>query len=77
MSKHHEKLQEVVQSLVTLSDSDLEFIARIVQVLGTQENKEELTEFDRWALALAKRNKFDELSEEQVAQLVHEYRQTA
>ena len=75
MSKHQEKVQEVVESLMTLSESDLEFIARIVQVLGAQE-KEEPNEFDRWAMALAKRNKFDNLSEQQVAELVHEYRRT-
>ncbi len=75
MSKHQEKVQEVVESLMTLPDSDLEFIARIVQVLGAQE-KDELTEFDRWTMELAKRNKFDNLSEQQVAELVQAYRRT-
>jgi hypothetical protein len=65
-----------MESLETLSEKDLQFIARIVRALGANEPADGLTEFDRWAMELAKRNKFDQLTEEQVANLVHEYRHT-
>lgn len=77
MLDHSGTVQRVADSLRTLSEDDLQFIARIVQALGVQETAQDLTEFERWAMELAKRNKFDHLTEEQVAEIVHTYRQTA
>lgn len=77
MPTRDETLQKVVESLETLSENDLQFIARIVQALGAQEPAPELTEFDRWAMELARRNKFDQLTEDEIADIVHEYRRKA
>ena len=77
MLNRNETVERVVKSLNKLSEDDLQFIARIAHVLETQDTASDMTEFDDWAMELARRNKFDQLYEEQVAELVHEYRQTA
>lgn len=75
MVSHDETFQELVESLKTLSESDLQFIARIVKVLGRPDPAEALDAFDEWAIAIAKRNKFEHLTEEQVAKIVQTFRE--
>lgn len=75
MVSHDETFQELVESLKTLSESDLQFIARIVKVLGRPDPAETLGAFDEWAIAIAKRNKFEHLTEEQVAKIVQTFRE--
>jgi DNA integrity scanning protein DisA with diadenylate cyclase activity len=74
MVTHQETIRELVETLESLSESDLRFISRIVRVLGKQESSESTDAFDEWATALARKNRFSNLTEEQVAELVHEYR---
>lgn len=69
-------IQMVLDSLRILSEQDLQFIARIVQALGAQEPAPELSEFDHWAMELARRNRFDQLTEDEIPDIVHEYRHT-
>lgn len=77
MVSHDETFQELVESLRTLSESDLQFIARIVNVLGRPGPAETVDAFDEWAIAIAKRNRFEHLTEDQVAELVHSYRKSS
>ncbi len=47
------KIQELVESLKSLSESDLQFIPRIVRVLGKQESDQTSDVFDEWAYSIA------------------------
>ncbi len=66
-------IKTLVSTMDELSDTDLRLVVRFVNALK-QESESESDDFDRWAKDLAKRKKFDQLTETQIAQLVHEYR---
>ena len=57
MLTHKETIKELVETLESLSDSDLQFISRIARVLGKQDSSEGADAFDDWAIAIAKKKK--------------------
>lgn len=66
-------VEQLLRTLEELPERDVPIVIRFIEFLKWSE-RQRWADFDRWAMELAKEKGFSHLTEEDVAQIVHEYR---
>ena len=65
--------EQLLTTLEGLPEKDVPIVIRFIEFLKWSE-RQRWAEFDRWAMELAREKGFGHLTEEETAQIVHEYR---
>ena len=66
-------MEQLLTTLEGLPEKDVPIVIRFIEFLKWSE-RQQWADFDRWAMELARRKGFSHLTEENVAQIVHECR---
>lgn len=65
--------EQLLTTLEGLPEKDVPIVIHFIEFLKWSE-RQRWTDFDRWAMELAREKGFGHLTEEEIAQIVHEYR---
>jgi hypothetical protein len=65
--------EQLLTTLEGLPEKDVPIVIHFIEFLKWSE-RQRWADFDRWAMELAQEKGFSQLTEDKVAQIVHEYR---